>query len=126
MNDVTVINILCMTSNACVPFYSIACQYVPLNVPDWAFKHQNCVLYAVIVCPGLTIVRGPVQPTPVKATLASALNDGEMQWLILSRSTIDNHIVTSPGITSAALHWLTKPCRAKYAGTVFPTELRST
>lgn len=59
-------------------FYSISCQYVPLNVPHWAFKHLNCVLYTVIVCPGLTIVRGPVQPTPVKARLASALNDGEI------------------------------------------------
>lgn len=107
-------------------FYSISCQYVPLNVPHWAFKHLNCVLYTVIVCPGLTIVTGPVQPTPVKARLASALNDGEMQWFILGRSTIDNHDVASPGKTSAALHWLKKPCRAKYSGTVFPAELRST
>lgn len=88
-------------------FYSISWHYVSLNISQETLK--------------VYIVRGPVQPIHVKAALALALNDKEMQWLTLGSSTIDNHNATSSGITSAA-----QRAGESIAGPSLPAELRST
>lgn len=83
-------------------------EYSSLDLQAYS---EYCILYLFALWLHY-IVRGPVQPILVKAALASALNDRDTQWLILSSSPIDNHNVTSSGITSTALRAGEKRSRA--------------
>lgn len=94
-----------------IPCYGIMSLWIFLTWPNNQAYSEYCILYLFALWLHY-IVRGPVQPILVKAALASALNDRDTQWLILSSSPIDNHNVTSSGITSTALRAGEKRSRA--------------